>query len=807
VEFEAGLALAAQGKAILFLGAGFSWGAVNLAGERFMMGSALGKALADEVGIPSEFTLEDISDIYATKLGSSALLNKLRNWYVAKEVTKSHRELAKLPWRRVYTTNYDDVFERACAEIGRKVVSYSGKDQVGKVAKNELTCIHLNGFIWTASEGSLSRELKLTSTSYSAGSAMNDEWTDRFRFDLHAAQAVFFVGYSLADLDLRRILLEQELKDKSFFVLRKDPDLAEAHRASLFGLPVAKGVDAFADEVAQFLKTYSVPRDTAPINHCIRPFAPAPMTSPVEDRYLFELVLSGKLRSEYVAPAYLGQVAYCGVRSSVRRFSEIIEPGIGAVYFYSALGNGKTIAMAMAQYVAFTKGYQVFTLSDRGDTLNEELHYVLAREGQHTVIFVDNYTQWLDVLTAFRGRVGKDLTLVMSARTAPHEALFDRVSDAIGWRDAIEFNLDSMDDEELEWVSGFLDHFGFWHNMAGRGRREKTRFLREDCDGAWSAILLKVFEAPQMLDRLSKLFEAFNRSSEYRDPLTKLMLLTVLGYHPNSPSMITLCGDELLTRGFRENEVVRELIDFDGRSFDLRSSVIATVILKRISDPNRTVRSLVELISEVDLLADARTYYWELFKNLVRFSSLNFLFPEENRGRSAMQVYEAIKSLRHCSRYPLFWLQYAIAALVAKDFERSKSYFDTAYSHAANLDQYDAFQIDNHYARFLLERAIDQDYNSGDRMAPFREARALLRPQFSQEWRHYPYRVATKYFEFLARFSADLNSAEKSEIKGAATEILERIEKLPAGRREHRSIWECEAAQRKLLKSLETSGI
>jgi hypothetical protein len=799
VEFETGLAYAAQGRAVLFLGAGFSWGAISLANEPFLLGAGLGKALADEAGIPSDFTLEDISDIYASKFGSAALLHKLRNWYVAKSVTKSQKELAKLPWRRVYTTNYDDVFERACAEIGKDVLSNVGTDTVGKVAKNGLTCVHLNGFIWTATEASLSHELKLTATSYSSGSAMNDEWADRFRFDLHAAQSIFFVGYSLADLDLRRLLVEQELKEKSFFVLKKDPNLAEAHRASLFGLPVATGVDEFADEVAKFLKTYSVPDDVAPISHCIKPYAPTMMREPVEDRHLFELVLSGKLRGEYIAPAYLGQVVYGGVRSAVQRFAQCLEPGVGVIYFHSSLGNGKTVAMAFAQYAAFVKGFQVFTLSDRGDTLNEELHFALEREG-HTVIFVDNYTEWLDVLSAFRGRVGKDLTLVMSARTASHEALFDRVSDAVGWRDSTEFDLNEMDDDELEWVSGFLDHFGFWQDMAGAGTYAKRRFLKNECDGQWSSVLLKVFEAPQMVERLSKLFEAFNKSADYKDPLTKLLLLTVLGYHPNSPALITLCGDEILTRGFKENSVVSELIDFGGSAFNMRSSVMATFILKKISDPNRTAGSLVQLITQVDKLAYGSNYHFELFKNLVRFSSTNLFFPEEGRGRTAMRVYAEIKGLGHCSRDPQFWLQYAIAALVSKDYEKSGFYFSTAYSHASNLDRYDSFRIDNHYARFLLERAIDTDFNAADRMIPFREARRLLRPQFAEDWRHYPYRVATGYFAFLTRFSAELNPSERQEIKGAATEILERIEKLPEGRLAHRSIQECQAAQLKILR-------
>ena len=126
----------------------------------------------------------------------------------------------------------------------------------------------------------------------------------------------------------------------------------------------------------------------------------------MEDRYLFELTLAGKLRGEYIAPAYLGQVVYCGVRSSVQRFAECLGPGVGVIYFHSSLGNGKTVAMAMAQYAAFVKGFQVLTLADRGDTLKEELHFALQKEG-HAVIFVDNYTEWLDVLNVFRGRVGE----------------------------------------------------------------------------------------------------------------------------------------------------------------------------------------------------------------------------------------------------------------------------------------------------------------------------------------------------------------------------------------------------------------
>ena len=72
---------------------------------------------------------------------------------------------------------------------------------------------------------------------------MNDEWIDRCRFDFHAAQAIFFVGCSLADLDLRRLLVEQELKEKSFFILKEDSSLAVRVQLIAFGRDAIWGED------------------------------------------------------------------------------------------------------------------------------------------------------------------------------------------------------------------------------------------------------------------------------------------------------------------------------------------------------------------------------------------------------------------------------------------------------------------------------------------------------------------------------------------------------------------------------------
>ena len=265
-----------------------------------------------------------------------------------------------------------------------------------------------------------------------------------------------------------------------------------------------------------------------------------------------------------------------------------------------------------------------------------------------------------------------------------------------------------------------------------------------------------------------------------------------------------LCGDKILESGFRKDPVAKELIEFGHTSVGMRSSVTAEVLLRQVVDPNVAIRALIGLISGADKLPQESTYNRELFKNLVRFSNLHLVFPEKERGRAGMRVYEAIKHLPNCSRSPLFWLQYAIAALVAQNYDRAKTYFDNAYAFAGDRYAYDSFQIDNHYARFLLERVVFLR-DAGTAMATFREARLLLFPQLGKERLHYPYRAAANWGKFYMTFRDGFSEREKTEIRDAATYVCTRISALPPDRSCHRNVIECWEAMQLILSDAPTA--
>ena len=154
----------------------------------------------------------------------------------------------------------------------------------------------------------------------------------------------------------------------------------------------------------------------------------------------------------------------------------------------------------------------------------------------------------------------------------------------------------------------------------------------------------------------------------------------------------------------------------------------------------------------------------------------------------------------HTKTQPLFWLQYAIACLVIDEFERAEKYFETAYSLAGKREYWDAYQIDNHFARFLLMRAIHQG-DASTAMAAFRQARKLIHNQLERERLHYPYRVASMYADFYDRFAHELPLGSKEEVKRAAQHICDRIEKLPPDRQEQRYVQDCWARLQKIVSS------
>ena len=68
--------------------------------------------------------------------------------YRLKSITPHHESIAKIPWIRTYTTNYDDAFEIAHSQIGKTHTTVTPSSPT-KQPKKANIILHINGFINT----------------------------------------------------------------------------------------------------------------------------------------------------------------------------------------------------------------------------------------------------------------------------------------------------------------------------------------------------------------------------------------------------------------------------------------------------------------------------------------------------------------------------------------------------------------------------------------------------------------------------------------------------------------------------------
>ncbi|MCJ7879705.1 hypothetical protein MUT85_24460, partial [Salmonella enterica subsp. enterica serovar Infantis] len=138
-----------KGEALLFLGAGFSKGAINSNHEQVKDAKELSQKLFEEMGMPydPEKSLNVISEYFQKKEGRARLLELLRDEYSIKEVTGTHKTIMKYNWKRIYTTNYDDAAEQASIENGIYRIPVTLSNKLDQTKDRREIVIHLNGFI------------------------------------------------------------------------------------------------------------------------------------------------------------------------------------------------------------------------------------------------------------------------------------------------------------------------------------------------------------------------------------------------------------------------------------------------------------------------------------------------------------------------------------------------------------------------------------------------------------------------------------------------------------------------------------
>ncbi|MGQ7960616.1 SIR2 family protein [Pseudomonas sp. SP16.1] len=801
MDLNTALAHALNGNAVLFAGSGFSYLAENLKNQSPLSGTGFAKQLNEFCGLnTNNDNLAIASQFYIRKFGEHDLAELCRNSFTIKRAAPHHVDLLSVPWQRIYTTNYDDLIEKSAAENSKALTSVTLEDDPVNYATNTRTCVHINGFINTLSPGNLRSTFKLTSESYLTDNLTNSKWCTIFRQDITMAHAVIFIGYSLYDLDIQRILFSEDIKSKCIFITAPSPSEVDEALLPIFGELLPIGVQAAATALNS-LKNVHVPPPPSSNFLSLTEFSLAPSTRTPTNSDIEKLFLYGTIQSELINHADSGLEGrpYIARRQSLEPIPDLLYND-NDVVITSDLGNGKTVSVEYVIHELAAKGFRVHRFSADNKAARKEVNSII-RFNEPTVIVIDNYVPYLDFIDfVSMRRTGRRLRFLLTARSHVHEAFRERLEESLKTTDIAEIDINRLSSAEIQSAISLIDSYGLWAEFSAYSDAEKFKLVLRDCDAQIHQLLLKIYNSPQISEKISEIFKSL--TSEVRRVVIGVFILNAAGFNSDRTLINELLdGAPLIKLSNTDRNTAKLFWDDSTGRIRLKSSVLAEYYLTNLSEASEAVEILIEMFSEAHKKRKLGPEYDSFMRSLMSFSSLQKMLPRSGLRNATVHFYEAIQNQDFTRKNPHYWLQYAIARLSFEDdLAEIGPYFQSSYKFSQGIN-YDTYQIDNHYARFLLVKATrNRDADSSFEL--YKEAKGILSKQMLHEKKHYPYRVAASISEFVSMHLTSLSSNHKSDILRFCEDVVQRIKTLPSDVKSHKHVRNCSVALEKTITNL-----
>ena len=345
---------------VLFLGAGAS----------MPSGAPSGGMLADELTrefFPGERqrSLSDIAGRIEFKFGRQSLVKILRDKIVPLKPSPSIRYLPTFNFSSIFTTNYDQIIEKAYKELGIDLpVIRSNKDYAFDYRQYNTMLYKLHGCITEDRADGLSHGMIVTDEDYSTYQKFRKIGFDAFGNALNTSNVVF-VGYSMADDNIKEYV-ESSIAQASrqqgpgqVFLILYERDEIEALRWEARGLRVAFGdLDALLASLATVKQRLAKVNIFSPISSYPQHVIAAEISSvkPSDERAktanLMKLVSGSEVTYADVA------AGYAFARSTSREIYQQIDTSNSANIhiLLGPSGSGKTSAARLAMAELDTRG-------------------------------------------------------------------------------------------------------------------------------------------------------------------------------------------------------------------------------------------------------------------------------------------------------------------------------------------------------------------------------------------------------------------------------------------------------------------
>lgn len=816
MDYADALHAAVNGKAMLFVGAGFSLEASSVSGRDFPTGTELARSLCEAAGAPVTDDLKIASGRYLRVKRDDELISFLRKQFSVRDVEERHRIVASVPWKAIYTTNYDNVLELAAAQKNKKLTPISLSAEPKYYKRNDEVVCHINGFIDDLTEKTLLNEFKLTNVSYLTTQFRESSWSEVFIRHIQSAHAIFFVGYSLYDLDIAEILYKDPaLKEKTFFIQRDGLSEQDLKFSDLndFGAIHPIGVEQFSKDLSD--ASSHAPAASEKLVLC--DFEELRCDTPLEQKAratdVFDLLLRGQMNKSLLLSQTFknDQIGYCVPRDELA--TRVSENGAANKNFtvIGDIGNGKTTILLLlcAEYIK--RGYRVFWLRDEAYDCYDEVEQIL-RQSEPIVLVFDNYARKMDLLSHANIKRRADTILMLSARTSLHrtheEDLYYK-SVRIDLTKTCEIDCNKLIPDDIDKLSEYFSYYGIWGEKTTMHDDQKIRYLRLRCHAEMHAILLDLLSSPDIQQRFVGYFKEINGSKQLALTAIAAFALNLLNITHPTPHMIAAITNDssIFGANFKANGAIKQLFNTTNGAIMPKSSALAEFSLKNFPDHALLVDSLIAICKATRKKAEGTKFYWDLYRDMASFSYVQRMLPEHGKRDLLIRFYEGIKSIAVERENPLFWLQYAMAHLTypdAPNLEQAHQYLKTALAQGRARKNFHTTDIETQFARYYLEYASNIASSADDAYANFAKAHDyLVKITKVDKYKIEPFRPIRLYGEVYRKFSPGFNRNQALGYLNACKDVIQNIKKLPPKTAEDSTVIFARQALKDVISDLE----
>lgn len=737
-------------SSILFLGSGFSLGAKNIANASPPNGKGLRRHFIQQLKLPADtdYDLQVLSEEFAED-DPRKLRDELYRIFRLTELTAGQTAVLNDPWRRIYSTNYDDAVE--LHRLNRKAPPNAF--DVSEPVPNKLphgAVVHLHGSIRLITPENVKESLVLGEGSYVNQYVVRSPWYDQFQRDLAFASALYIIGYSLADYHIAGLLMANpKLAERTVFIQGPSPDKTFERRTAQYGRTMFIGTDGFAEALA------SAPRAAAPPLENLRAFRPL---APTRDKKagarptapeVFDLLVYGDFDAGRLARSQPGEDYAISRTEAVRAAAAAIETKSSLVVD-GRLGNGKSIFLHLLAFELSTRGWTCLLLRPGHPDLQRELATLAGID--RVVVFIDQYSSAQDNLRGLREAL-PNAKLVVEVRTGTFEVRFHELTQLLP-KPFDRVSLNALTRTEVV-------AFGRLCERAG------LRAPADDRRGDLRDLLLDLFENRAIRSRVQAALTPLFEKRATRRILTMTMLIATHQGAVGAAFVRSVIGEDPFAVLKPLEDLSHEIFETSADGFKARSAVFSSFVIAAFIDPDEIADAVVEVTLAAAQRRGERPYRI-LMSNMMAYSSLRrTLRGKGDPDGIIVSIYERLRYDERVNGEPLFWLQYAIAMAEASRLDTADEYIGTAYRKADDLEGFQTFQIDTQAFRIALLRATEQKsgqavFNIDAVLTGIERIDAMLG---DGSHRSYAVRVLDHIQPFVAARRADLAAGERTALQ------------------------------------------